>query len=69
MYICLCKGLTESEIRKAALEADLNVTLLIQALGLDDTDCCGRCARNIEGVVSVVSCPLPCHTTDQPQTR
>jgi bacterioferritin-associated ferredoxin len=69
MYICLCKGLTESDVRKVAMETALNPEALIQRLGLDETDCCGRCARNIESFAAMTSCPLPCHTTEPSQKR
>lgn len=47
MYICLCKGLTESDIQRA-VQSDQTPEALTTALGLDDDDCCGRCAGNID---------------------
>lgn len=51
MYVCLCKGLTESDVRRVTLSEEaagrLDEARLAHALGIDDEDCCGRCAKNI----------------------
>jgi bacterioferritin-associated ferredoxin len=60
MFVCLCKGLTESDVRLAGTTCPLEADALTQALGLDDRDCCGRCARNIDRLVALASCPSPC---------
>ncbi len=58
MYVCLCKGLTESEVQKVALEARGNKQMVISALGLNDKDCCGRCAKNCSSLARVCSAAL-----------
>lgn len=51
MYVCLCKGLTESDVRRVTLSEQaagrLDEDRLAQALGIDDEECCGRCVKNI----------------------
>lgn len=57
MYVCLCKGLTESEVKEvvrllaqsgAAAAEVLEEEALITIFGLEDGDACGQCAREIE---------------------
>jgi bacterioferritin-associated ferredoxin len=54
MYVCLCKGLTESRVRQVAGTGGTTAERLIEALGLADEACCGRCARNIAKLVAIV---------------
>jgi bacterioferritin-associated ferredoxin len=63
MYVCLCKGITESDLRRAAPAGETTPETLITVLGLEDEDCCGRCMENIEDLAALVSsrcheCPL-----------
>ena len=55
MYVCLCKGITESDLRRVDPSGEATPDTLITVLGLDDEDCCGRCAKNIEGMSTLVS--------------
>lgn len=55
MYVCLCKGLKETDIRQASLSGLVNAESAIAAFGLDDEDCCGRCARNIHELVAIAA--------------
>jgi len=55
MYVCLCKGLTESDIQRAAQTCKLDPKSLAERLGLDDEDCCGRCLRNINQLIVTAS--------------
>jgi bacterioferritin-associated ferredoxin len=52
MYLCLCKGLTESDVLRLANAAPRgtiqNGDALAKVLGLKDDDCCGRCAENLK---------------------
>ncbi len=48
MYVCLCKGLTESDVKRQARSASFTVDALMVDLGLHDDDCCGRCANDVE---------------------
>ena len=53
MYVCLCKGLREADIRQIALNGMGSTETVVKTLGLDDEDCCGRCARNIYELVAL----------------
>lgn len=55
MYVCLCKGLKEADIRQVTLNGMLNAETVIKTFGLDDEDCCGRCARNIYELVALAT--------------
>lgn len=55
MYICLCKGITESDVRDLGRAGVLCPESLTTALGMDQEDCCGRCARNIEELVALAA--------------
>jgi bacterioferritin-associated ferredoxin len=55
MYLCLCKGLTESDVQRVCQKVESNPDMLASSLGLDDENCCGRCARNIEEFLSVAT--------------
>ena len=58
MYICLCKGLTETAVRQvAATEGSSSPQALLEAIGWDDGTCCGRCASSIDGIFSFVTRP------------
>ena len=62
MYVCLCKGLTETDVRHLVRDRELGPDGLISELGLDDDDCCGRCARNVHELMAVATgkCSSPC---------
>ncbi|GKS59082.1 hypothetical protein YTPLAS18_26090 [Nitrospira sp.] len=55
MYICLCKGLTESDVQQAGRSGVINEAGLIATFGLKDTGCCGRCAKNIHELVALAA--------------
>lgn len=48
MYACVCKGITEREVRAVGREGIVSPAALIEVLGLDDDASCGRCAANVE---------------------
>lgn len=60
MYVCLCKGLTESDVRRAGETGLVDASALREQFGLDDEECCGRCARNIHELVSIASGQVVC---------
>ena len=66
MYLCLCKGLTESDVRRAC-DGCPSADALARKLGLDDRDCCGRCVRNIDRFLSVSAASLPCQPANAHQ--
>lgn len=49
MYICLCKGVTENQIRDAVCEGAANLHDLRHTLGVASG--CGRCAEFAEQVI------------------
>jgi bacterioferritin-associated ferredoxin len=51
MYVCLCRGLKERDVREAAREGHTTRDALIARMGWDDPCCCGRCARNADRFV------------------
>jgi bacterioferritin-associated ferredoxin len=53
MYLCLCKGLTEFDVQQLCQKTAPRAEALASSLGLDDDDCCGRCARNIQEFLSL----------------
>jgi bacterioferritin-associated ferredoxin len=55
MYVCLCKGLVEADVQRAARAGYVAAEALISCLGLDDDDCCGRCAREIDTFVELIA--------------
>jgi bacterioferritin-associated ferredoxin len=55
MYLCVCKGLTERDVAAAGRAGCVTAEALLNALGLEDTVCCGRCACNIDDFVAVAT--------------
>ncbi len=53
MFICLCKGLREVDVRSAARAGCTSPEALIAQLRLDADDCCGRCLREIDLLVDL----------------
>ena len=60
MYVCLCKGLRESDVERMGQLGITDAGTLTLALGLDDDGCCGRCAANVRDLVDIAlrGCPL-----------
>ncbi len=63
MYMCICKALTESDVRRVVHQGATTAEALISGLGLRDAVCCGRCAREVDRYVSfanrVAGAPAP----------
>ena len=53
MYLCLCKAVNDSCVRELGQAGVCTPQGLIEALGLDEPECCGRCARNIHRFVAL----------------
>jgi bacterioferritin-associated ferredoxin len=53
MYLCVCTGVTEADVKRVARERYPTPEGLIHALGLDGDDCCGRCALEIDRFLAV----------------
>ncbi len=54
MYICLCKGITESMVKGLA-QKSICPKELAGKLGVDKDGCCGKCLRNIRSIASSAS--------------
>jgi bacterioferritin-associated ferredoxin len=48
MYLCLCKGITESDVREAGRAGIVMPGQLKAKFGLKESGCCGRCSKNIQ---------------------
>lgn len=64
MYMCLCKGLSESDIKwlirtlaqsEVPAEEVLEEDTLASVLGLDDDDACGQCARDMDRFMALAT--------------
>jgi len=55
MYLCLCKGITESDVREAGQAGIVMPTQLIAKFGLKESGCCGRCSKNIHEFVQIAT--------------
>ena len=55
MYICLCKGISESQVRQLGLAGICFPDALARALGLEEDGVCGRCLRNIEAPTALAA--------------
>jgi bacterioferritin-associated ferredoxin len=54
MYICICKGIRESDVRELGQAAITCPQKLADCLGLNDKkNCCGRCIRSISKFVAL----------------
>jgi bacterioferritin-associated ferredoxin len=58
MYLCLCKGIRECDLKEVARDSSLAPQHLIRTFGLDDDKCCGRCAKNIDEWVALARTEL-----------
>jgi len=64
VYVCLCKGLTESDVRRVSFPGIATPETIVAAFGLEDEECCGRCARNIYELVSIATGTFVCGPSD-----
>lgn len=56
MYICICKGIKESDVRNLGKAGVTCPKELACVLELDDKkNCCGRCMKNISKFVELAS--------------
>ena len=55
MYVCLCKGLTETDVQQVMRGGQVCPETLKMCFGLEDDDCCCRCAKNIHELVAVAN--------------
>jgi bacterioferritin-associated ferredoxin len=52
VYVCSCKAITASEVKNLAATG-MRRDALVQALGLDEPGCCGRCLRDLDRLVLI----------------
>jgi bacterioferritin-associated ferredoxin len=55
MYLCLCKGITDSDVREAGRAGIVMPCQLKSKFGLKDAGCCGRCSKNIHEFVQTAT--------------
>lgn len=55
MYLCLCKGITESDVREAGLAGIVMPGQIKAKFGLKESGCCGRCSKNIHEFVQIAA--------------
>jgi len=55
MYLCLCKGITESDVRSAGRSGLVMACQLKSKFGLKEAGCCGRCSKNIQEFVELAT--------------
>jgi bacterioferritin-associated ferredoxin len=55
MYICVCKGITESDVRECGRGGYMCAQALAAKLQIDGDDCCGRCLKKVDELV-VLAC-------------
>ncbi len=55
MFLCVCKGIRVSEAVEAARFGARTPQSLISRFGLEDDECCGRCASDIVRLTNLVN--------------
>jgi len=53
MYLCLCKGITDADVRDAGRAGIVMPCQIKAKFGLKDSGCCGRCSKNIQTFVEL----------------
>ena len=55
MYLCLCKGITVSDVREAGQAGIVMPCQLKAKFGLKEAGCCGRCSKNIHEFAQIAT--------------
>ena len=55
MYLCLCQGITDSDVREAGRTGIVMPCQLKAKFGLKQPGCCGRCSKNIHEFVQIAT--------------
>lgn len=58
MFLCVCKAVRISDAVAAANSGFNSPDSMKQVFGLEEDDCCGRCARHIDSFVARVRLEL-----------
>lgn len=53
MYVCSCNALTKADVRQVGRGGITTPDALIAALRLNDPDCCGQCAEQIQDFIEL----------------
>jgi len=67
MYLCLCKGITDTDVREAGRQGLVMPCQLKAKFGLTEAGCCGRCSKNIHELVEIATSAH--HTTSRNGVR
>ena len=65
MFLCVCKGIRVSEAVEAARFGARTPQSLINRFGLEDDECCGRCASDIVRLTDLVNGELARTNTER----
>jgi bacterioferritin-associated ferredoxin len=55
VYVCLCKGISESQVRELGQAGICSADALASVLGLEEEEVCGRCLQDIEALVAIAA--------------
>jgi bacterioferritin-associated ferredoxin len=55
MYLCLCQGITDSDVREAGRDGITMPCQLKAKFRLKQRGCCGRCSKNIDEFVQIAA--------------
>jgi bacterioferritin-associated ferredoxin len=53
MYACVCRAISQSDVKRAGRAGHIHPDALIAVLRLDDEDSCGRCLTVIDEFVDL----------------
>ena len=65
MFVCLCRGITESDVRDAGRAGLVMPCQLESEFGLKRSGSCGRCAKNIHEFVDLAAQGASADTVDR----
>jgi bacterioferritin-associated ferredoxin len=51
LYLCLCRAISENDVRRLGQMGVTSAKELVKVLGLNREECCGRCLLNARAFV------------------
>ena len=54
MFVCTCKMITITALKRSVREGARTAQDLVRALGLEDSDCCGMCAAESDRLTALI---------------